>query len=103
MAEIYELGGVKLKPPIIGWRCKPRAALKLLATTKQSRTDHLYTDSEYLSKVLPSGLKVGKEGWKTAQGNLYSTKIFEGLDQFNPLVKCMSRDMLEMWAMNAAM
>jgi ribonuclease HI len=89
--EIYELGGGEAQTTNNRMEMQAAiAALKLLATAKQSEPITLYTDSEYLIKGITQWVKGWKKkGWKTAQGKpVLNQDIWETLDQLNnPLVK----------------
>ena len=61
------------------------AALKLLATDKQTEPITLYTDSEYLINGVTKWVKGWKKkGWKTAQGKpVLNQDLWEILDELN--------------------
>jgi len=89
--SVYELGGGEAQTTNNRMEMQAAiAALKLWATTQQTETITLYTDSEYLIKGVTQWIKGWKnKGWKTAQGKaVLNQDLWETLDQLNsPRVK----------------
>jgi ribonuclease HI len=87
--EVSELGGYEAQTTNNRMEMQAAiAALKLLASAKQSEPVTLYTDSEYLIKGVTQWVRGWKKkGWKTAQGKpVLNQDIWETLDQLNTLL-----------------